>query len=87
MLFPGRPRHFLVTGGGRRNPALMMALRRALVGAIAPVESVGWDGDALEAQAFGFLAVRSLRGLPLTLPGTTGVARPTQGGRHHRGRK
>ena len=86
-LFPGRPRHFLVTGGGRRNPALMMALRRALVGAIAPVESVGWDGDALEAQAFGFLAVRSLRGLPLTLPGTTGVARPTQGGRHHRGRK
>jgi anhydro-N-acetylmuramic acid kinase len=85
-LFPAIPRHFLVTGGGRRNPALMMALRRALVGAIQPVESVGWDGDALEAQAFGFLAVRSLRGLPLSLPETTGVARPMPGGVRHRGR-
>ena len=85
-LFPKIPRNFLVTGGGRRNPALMMALRRALVGAIVPVESVGWNGDALEAQAFGFLAVRSLRGLPLSLPETTGVSRPTPGGVRHRGR-
>jgi anhydro-N-acetylmuramic acid kinase len=85
-LFPAIPRHFLVTGGGRRNPALMMVLRRALVGAIAPVESVGWDGDALEAQAFGFLAVRSLRGLPLSLPQTTGVNVPTTGGVRHPGR-
>jgi anhydro-N-acetylmuramic acid kinase len=61
----------------------MMALRRALVGAVAPVESVGWDGDALEAQAFGFLAVRSLRGLPLSVPGTTGCAAPTAGGTRH----
>ena len=42
---------------------------------------LGWDGDALEAQAFAFLAVRSLRGLPLTFPGTTGVPRPMTGGR------
>ena len=44
-------------------------------------EEVGWQGDALEAQAFAYLAVRSRRGLPLSLPGTTGVARPTTGGR------
>jgi anhydro-N-acetylmuramic acid kinase len=42
---------------------------------------LGWDGDALEAQAFAFLAVRSLRGLPLTFPGTTGVPRPLTGGK------
>jgi anhydro-N-acetylmuramic acid kinase len=86
-LFPRLPRRVLVTGGGRHNPALMMALRRALAGAVAPVESVGWDGDALEAQAFGFLAVRSLRGLPLSLPGTTGCAAPTPGGTRHLGRR
>jgi len=45
------------------------------------VEEVGWNGDALEAQAFAYLAVRSVRGLPLSLPSTTGVARPTSGGR------
>jgi anhydro-N-acetylmuramic acid kinase len=44
---------------------------------------LGWDGDALEAQAFAFLAVRSLRGLPLTFPTTTGAPRPLSGGRLH----
>ena len=44
-------------------------------------EAAGWDGDALEAQAFAYLAVRSLEGLPLSLPSTTGVARPMTGGR------
>jgi anhydro-N-acetylmuramic acid kinase len=43
--------------------------------------SLGWNGDALEAQAFGFLAARSLRGLPISFPGTTGVPRPMTGGR------
>jgi anhydro-N-acetylmuramic acid kinase len=45
------------------------------------VESVGWDGDHLEAQAFAYLAVRSLKGLPLSLPSTTGVPRPMPGGK------
>ena len=48
---------------------------------VRPVEAVGWDGDALEAQAFAWLAVRSLRGLPLSLPTTTGAPRPMPGGR------
>jgi anhydro-N-acetylmuramic acid kinase len=45
---------------------------------------VGWDGDFLEAQAFGYLAVRSSRGLPLSLPSTTGVPSPMPGGELHR---
>jgi anhydro-N-acetylmuramic acid kinase len=48
---------------------------------VRPVEAVGWDGDTLEAQAFAYLAVRSILGLPLSLPSTTGVVRPTNGGR------
>jgi len=47
---------------------------------VDPVEAVGWDGDALEAQCFGFLAVRVARGLPLTYPATTGAPRPLPGG-------
>ncbi|MGO3517420.1 MAG: anhydro-N-acetylmuramic acid kinase [Acetobacter cibinongensis] len=78
---PHPPEAWFVCGGGRHNPAIMAALRRCLSGTIQPVEVLGWDGDALEAECFGFLAARSLRGLPLSLPGTTGVKTPTTGGR------
>jgi anhydro-N-acetylmuramic acid kinase len=78
---PAPPRRVLVTGGGRRNPAIMAALAGAIGVSVEPVEAAGWDGDALEAQCFGFLAVRVLRGLPLSLPGTTGVPAPMPGGR------
>jgi len=81
---PAPPRRWLATGGGRRNPTLMAALRRTLGVPVDAVEAVGWDGDAIEAQAFAFLAVRSLLGLPLSLPSTTGVTRPCTGGRLHR---
>ncbi len=80
---PERPRRWLVTGGGRHNPTLMAMLADALDVPVQPVEAEGWQGDALEAQAFGFLAVRSLNGLPLSVPATTGVPRPMTGGRHH----
>jgi anhydro-N-acetylmuramic acid kinase len=79
--FPARPLEWLVCGGGRRNSALMEALGRSLGASVRPVEQVGWDGDALEAQAFAYLAVRSVRGLPLSLPSTTGASRPIPGGR------
>jgi len=82
--FPEPPRRVLVAGGGRRNRALMAALRAALPCPVAAVEEVGWNGDALEAQAFGYLAVRVLLGLALTLPSTTGARRPVPGGRIHR---
>ncbi len=83
-LFPRPVRRWLVAGGGRHNPAIMAALADRLGAPVAPVEAVGWDGDALEAQAFAYLAVRSLRGLPLSLPTTTGVSHPLPGGRLHR---
>jgi anhydro-N-acetylmuramic acid kinase len=83
-LLPERPGRWLVTGGGRHNPTMMAALRGALDVPVEPVERAGWDGDAMEAQAFGYLAVRSLAGLPLSLPGTTGVPRPMTGGRFDR---
>jgi len=81
--FPAPAASWIVTGGGRRNPTLLKALRAALPQAsVRPAEDVGWDGDALEAQAFGYLAVRSRRDLPLSFPRTTGVALPTRGGKH-----
>ncbi len=82
--FPALPNRWLVCGGGRHNPALMAALRGLLPQPVEPAEMAGWQGDALEAQAFAYLAVRSLQGLPLSLPGTTGVDQPTTGGVLHR---
>jgi anhydro-N-acetylmuramic acid kinase len=77
---PDPPHRWLVGGGGRHNPAIMQALRSVLDAPVDPVEAVGWDGDALEAQCFGFLAARVAAGLPLSFPGTTGVSRPLPGG-------
>jgi anhydro-N-acetylmuramic acid kinase len=73
---------WIVAGGGRHNATLMKMLAEATGVAVGNVDALGWDGDALEAQAFAFLAVRSLRGLPLSLPGTTGVTQPMRGGKH-----
>lgn len=81
---PEAPLRWLVTGGGRHNPTLMESLRGVLGVPVEPVEAVGWRGDTLEAEAFGYLAVRSLKGLPLTLPTTTGVSAPHTGGVLHR---
>jgi len=81
---PAPPRQVLVTGGGRKNATIMGALATAMQVPVTPVEAAGWDGDALEAQCFAFLAVRVLDGLPLSLPGTTGVPAPMPGGRIER---
>ena len=79
--FPRPAREFLVTGGGRHNPAMMAALARQLGVPMRAVEAVGWEGDALEAQAFAYLAIRSTKSLPLSLPTTTGAPQPITGGR------
>jgi anhydro-N-acetylmuramic acid kinase len=78
---PEPPEQVLVTGGGRKNAALMGGLRAALQCPVLPVEEAGLDGDFLEAQAFAYLAARVLNGLPTSAPGTTGVAAPVGGGR------
>ena len=70
----------IVCGGGRKNPAIMAALREQNIGKIVSAEQVGWRGDDMEAEAFAYLAVRSVRGLPLSYPGTTGVHEPMGGG-------
>ena len=78
---PAPPLRWLVTGGGRRNPTIMAALRARLGASVEPVEAVGWNGDVLYALCFGFLAVRSAAGLPYSYPKTTGVPRPMCGGK------
>ncbi len=78
---PRRPKKLIVSGGGRHNP-LMMEMLKARAGVeAAPAESVGWRGDAIEAECFAFLAVRVLRGLPISFPTTTGAPHPLLGGR------
>ena len=79
-LLPRRPVTLLVCGGGRKNPALMDALRTRAGVEPLPVESAGLRGDAIEAECFAFLAVRTLHGLPISFPTTTGVPRPMTGG-------
>lgn len=80
-LLPQAPELVLVCGGGRHNGAMMAALAARLPARVAPVEEAGLDGDMLEAQAFGWLAVRVLYGLPISGPGTTGAPGPVCGGR------
>lgn len=77
---PVRLKRLLVTGGGRHNPTLMRMIAARTGVPTDPVEQEGWSGDALEAQAFAWLAVRHLKGLPLSWPETTGVPAPTLGG-------
>lgn len=77
---PETPTRWLVAGGGRLNAAFLDGLRDCLGVPVDPVEAVGWAGDFIEAQCFGYLAVRSRLGLPLSLPSTTGVPYPMTGG-------
>lgn len=79
--FPEPPERWLVCGGGRHNRTLMRLLAEHSNLPVDPVEAVGLDGDMLEAQAFAFLAVRVLRGLPTSSPATTGCRIPVSGGR------
>ncbi len=77
---PAKPRRLLVTGGGRHNPTLMAEISRYAGLKAESVDAQGWQGDAVEAQAFAYLAARTVRGLPISFPGTTGIAAPLAGG-------
>ncbi len=85
-LLPEVPQLVIVCGGGARNPTLMGRLAARLPCRVATAGSLGWDGDAMEAQAFAYLAVRSRLGRPITFPGTTGVTTPLTGGVVHAAR-
>jgi anhydro-N-acetylmuramic acid kinase len=80
-LVPAPPRRWLVGGGGRRNPLLMRRLGERLGVRVEPVEAIGFDGDAIEAQCFAYLALRSRQDAPQSFPTTTGVPKPMTGGR------
>ena len=68
-------------GGGASNPTLMRMLGKRLAPAtVETASAAGWNADAIEAQAFAYMAVRCLRGLPITFPTTTGVSKPMRGG-------
>ena len=77
---PDRPVAIVASGGGARNATMMAAVAAATGIPVTPADDLGWSADFVEAQAFAYLAVRHLRGLPLTFPGTTGVPAPTPGG-------
>ena len=79
-LVPLPPRRWLVCGGGRRNATLMARLRDRLGAPVDPIEGIGQDGDYVEAACFAHLALRSRRGLPISLPTTTGAPAPLTGG-------
>jgi anhydro-N-acetylmuramic acid kinase len=78
---PEPPRAWIVAGGGARNPTLMRMLAERLAPAsVETADAVGWSSQSIEAQAFAFLAVRTLYDLPITFPETTGVVAPMPGG-------
>jgi anhydro-N-acetylmuramic acid kinase len=80
LRLPCAPKEWIVVGGGRLNGYLLSELRSRLPTPVRIAEDLGWAGDAIEAQAFGYLAVRSLLKLPLSWPSTTGVSEPVSGG-------
>ena len=80
-LLPKEPKSWIVAGGGARNLTMMRMLRERLQPVpVQAADALGWASDAIEAQAFGFLAARGLKGLPLSYPATTGVSMPMTGG-------
>ncbi|UAK26333.1 anhydro-N-acetylmuramic acid kinase [Sphingomonas nostoxanthinifaciens] len=79
-LLPEPARRLIVAGGGRHNPTLMAMLADACGLPAEPIEAIGWNGDATEAEGFAYMAVRTLAGLPISFPGTTGAPHPLSGG-------
>lgn len=80
---PVMPTLYVVCGGGRLNRVVMQDLAdlaRNHRARVISAEEAGFNGDSMEAEAWAYLAVRSLDGLPLTFPGTTGVRGPVSGG-------
>ena len=78
---PARPRRLIVAGGGRHNPTLLRMIAQRTGPTPEPSDALGWNGDAMEAEGFAYMAVRTLKGLPISFPGTTGVPQPLPGGR------
>ena len=81
---PARPRRLIVVGGGRHNPTMLAMIGERTGLTPEPGEALGLNGDATEAEGFAYMAVRTINGLPISFPGTTGVPAPMMGGAIHR---
>lgn len=84
MFLPSQPEQWILTGGGVQNPTLVLDIKKQMPNANIETDRIfGWPKNALSAQGYGFLAVRSLFGLPISYPATTGVSQPVSGGLMH----
>jgi anhydro-N-acetylmuramic acid kinase len=83
-LLPDQPRRLLVVGGGRHNPTMLRMIAERTGITPESAEALGWNGDGVEAEGFAYMAIRTLRGLPISFPGTTGAPKPLIGGVIHR---
>lgn len=81
FFLPEKPKEWIVAGGGRLNATIMKMLRERLGVPVISIDDIGLNGDAIEAEAFAYMAVRSYRGLPISFPKTTGVPQPMVGGK------
>ncbi len=81
QFFPKEPVQWVAVGGGRHNHFLLETLQQAVAAPVVTGESVGLHSDFVEAEAFAYLAARSVKGLALSLPTTTGVPTPLTGGK------
>ena len=77
---PAPPALWIVCGGGRHNRTLMAMLAEEVNAPVVPAEAVEMNGDFMEAECWAWLAVRALKGLPISWPATTGVPAPMTGG-------
>ena len=80
IICPAKAKHWYVCGGGAHNPTIMKMLKKELKGEVSSVNTLGIDGDFVEAEAFAYMAIRRLYNLPITFPGTTGISTPSTGG-------
>ncbi len=82
--FPDKPQQWVICGGGCHNKTLVKQLKHYCEGKVSLASELGWNNDAIEAQAFAYFAVRSLYDKPITFPETTGASRPVIGGAYHK---
>ncbi|MDC0951409.1 anhydro-N-acetylmuramic acid kinase [Candidatus Pelagibacter sp.] len=79
-----KPIKYLVCGGGRKNIFLIQSVKDYLKSkqniSLNSIEEYNLNGDYIESQAFGYLAIRSFLNLPISYPKTTGCRTPTVGG-------
>ena len=81
---PELPKSLILCGGGANNPTMVRFIRQRLPEIeVRLAREEGWNADAIEAQAFAYLAARRIAGLPITFPSTTGAPMPLIGGEIH----